>query len=220
MQKIAFYDLDGTLLDANVIHAYAYYALSVPNLGNKLSRTIKLVASLPLYAWADKKGRKLFNDLFYQNYKGIGEDRLWVLGEEMFETFLKNRIYQEQIELIKRSKQEGYQQVLVTGALDSIAAPIAKYLGMDDWVANRLEFLEGEATGNLIPPIFAGPEKAYWMQSYAQSKGVDLKQCRAYADSASDIPMLTIVGYPVAVNPDDQLKATADAHNWPIIWAK
>ena len=217
----AFYDVDGTLIDANVLHAYAYYALSVPTLSGKLTRTLKLAASLPLYAWADRKGRKFFNDIFYRNYAGMSDDRLYCLGEEMFEEMIRGRIYHDMLALMKQSKNEGIKQVLITGALDTITKPLAEYLEVDDWVANRLEFNSiGEATGELLPPVLAGPEKAYWVQEYARQNDLDLSRCHAYADSASDIPLLSAVGYPVAVNPDAQLKATADAHNWPIIWAK
>jgi HAD superfamily hydrolase (TIGR01490 family) len=219
--KAAFYDVDGTLMGANVLHPYAYYALSVPSLTGKISRIAKLGASLPLYAWADRKGRKFFNDLFYKNYKGISEDRLIVIGQEMFDTFLRSRIYSDMVALMKQSKAEGFRQVLITGAVSPLIEPLAHHLEVDDWVANRLEIDSvGLATGELIPPVLAGPEKSTWIKQYAQTHNLDLHQCHAYADSASDIPMLCTVGHPVAVNPDTQLKATADAHQWPIIWAK
>ena len=220
MKAAAFYDVDGTLVDANVLHPYAYYAASDPSLTGKLGRLVKMGASLPLYAWADKQGRKFFNDLFYKNYKGLSEDRLYVIGQEIFENMLKGRIFSEMQALIRQSQREGIRQVLITGNLDTVIAPLAEYLGVDDWVANRLEFdARGIATGNLVPPVLAGPEKSMWIQAYARDHHLDLQRCHAYADSASDIPLLCAVGYPTAVNPDAQLKATADAHNWPIIRA-
>ena len=92
MRAAAFYDVDGTLIDANVIHPYAFYAANDVTLRGKLSRTTKLIASLPLYAVADRLGRKFFNDIFYKNYRGILEDRLWVLGEELFEKVIQKRL--------------------------------------------------------------------------------------------------------------------------------
>lgn len=220
MKAAAFYDVDGTLLDANVIHAYAYYARNVPTLTGKLLRSAGLAAALPFYAVADKVGRKFFNDIFYRNYKGISEDRLYLLGEEMFDRVLKQRIYKDMVELMKRSRAEGYKQVLVTGAIEQIVRPLAEYLEVDDYFANRLEIVHGEATGQLIPPVLAGPQKAAFIRRYVIDNGLDLDACRAYADSGSDIPMLSAVGRPVAVNPDYNLKATATAHNWPILWAE
>lgn len=217
MRAAAFYDVDGTLIDANVIHAYAYYARNVPSLKGKLRRSLGLVAALPAYAVADKMGRKFFNDIFYRNYKGISEDRLWVLGEEMFDRMLRKRIYKDMVELMKRSRAEGYAQVLVTGGIDCIMKPLAEHLGVDAWFANKLEIVDGFATGRLDPPVLAGPEKAAFARRYAVENNLNLNECRAYADSGSDIPLLSAVGYPVAVNPDYNLKATATAHDWPVL---
>ena len=90
MRAAAFYDVDGTLVGANVIHAYAYYALNDSTFSGKIGRTAKLVASLPMYAVADRLGRKFFNDIFYRNYAGIHEDRLWMLGEELLKRSFKS----------------------------------------------------------------------------------------------------------------------------------
>ena len=219
MKAAAFYDVDGTLVDANVLHAYAFYARHVPTLTGKLRRNVGLLASLPVYAVADRMGRKFFNDLFYKNYAGITDDRLHCLGYELFDKVIRKRIFRDMLDLMKRSRAEGYQQVLVTGAISHIVRPIAEYLEVDEWFANELEMLDGHATGRLRPPVLAGPEKAAFVRRYALDNDMDLNACRAYADSGSDIPMLSAVGRPVAVNPDTNLKATATAHNWPIILA-
>ncbi len=219
MEAAAFYDVDGTIMAGNVLHPYAYYAANVPTLRGKLKRSLGLAASLPFYGVADKMGRKFFNDIFYRNYAGISEDRIYVLGRELFERRLRSKVYADMVELMKRSRAEGYKQVLVTGAIDAITEPLAEYLEVDDWFSNKLEFHDGVCTGRLIPPVLAGPEKAIFVRKYAIEKGFDLNRCRAYADSASDIPMLCTVGRPVAVNPDTNLKATAVAHDWPVIYA-
>ena len=162
MTRAAFYDVDGTVVNSNVLHPYAYYAASAPTISGKLTRLLKLGASLPLYAIADRKGRKHFNDMFYKNYRGLSEDRLYVIGREIFEQMIKGRVFSELLQLIRKSKAEGIKQVLITGNLDTVIEPLAEYLGVDDWVANRLELdHQGLATGNLLPPVLAGPEKAY-----------------------------------------------------------
>ena len=92
-----------------------------------------------MYAVADRLGRKFFNDIFYRNYAGLHEDRLWVLGEELFEKVIQKRLYREMLDLIKRSRQEGYQQVLVTGAIEQMVRPLARYLEVDAWFANQLD---------------------------------------------------------------------------------
>src|SRR5690554_2097155 len=92
-RSAAFYDVDGTLIKTNVIHAYAYYALNSAAMSDKVGKTASLFASLPLYWIADKFDRRVFNEAFYKNYAGISEDRLIILGEEVFEKIIKPNIF-------------------------------------------------------------------------------------------------------------------------------
>jgi HAD superfamily hydrolase (TIGR01490 family) len=213
----AFYDVDGTLIKTNVVHAYAYYALNAQRIGDRVKRTAGLLASLPLFWVADKYDRKAFNDAFYKNYAGFSEDRLIILGEEVFEKVIKPNIFDGARDLMSRSRDLGHHQVLVTGAIDYVTRPLAEYLGADDWVANRLEIKDGVATGRLMQPMIAGANKATWVRHYAEERGMKLDDCFAYADSGSDLPMLSVVGRPCAVNPDFRLRTTARAYQWPVL---
>ena len=213
----AFYDVDGTLISTNVIHAYAYYALNSPSMLDRVKRASKLIGSLPLYWVADKYDRKAFNDAFYANYKGFTEDRLIIIGEEIFEKIIRPNIFEGAHSLIKNSKAQGHDQILITGAIDYITKPLAQYFGVDHWVANRLEIKDGFATGRLMKPMIAGANKALWVRRYAEEHGYDLDGSFAYADSGSDIPLLSVVGNPCAVNPDFKLKTTARAYDWPVL---
>jgi len=213
----AFYDMDGTLIKTNVVHAYAYYALNAGTIGKRLNKTASLIANLPFYWVADKIDRKLFNEAFYKSYEGFSEDRLILLGEELFERVIKPNIFPGAIDLIKRSREQGHKQVIVTGALDVITEPVADYLGVDDFVANRLEYLDGIATGRLHKPFIAGANKALWVRQYGEQHGLDLDRSFAYADSGSDLPLLSVVGNPCAVNPDFRMRTTARAYQWPVL---
>ncbi len=213
----AFYDVDGTLIKTNVVHAYAYYAVNAPEMVDKISKTAGLLASLPLYWLADKFDRRLFNEAFYKNYKGYSEDRLVLLGEEIFENVIRPNIFEGAMSLVERSRDQGHRQILVTGALDVITEPLADYLGCDDYVANRLELKDGVATGRLQEPTIAGPTKAKWVRRYAEEHDYDLDGSFAYADSGSDVPLLSVVGHPCAVNPDFKMKKTARAYDWPVL---
>jgi HAD superfamily phosphoserine phosphatase-like hydrolase len=107
--------------------------------------------------------------------------------------------------------------VLVTGALDLTVIPLARHLGLDYWVTNRLEYVDGKATGRLLPPVMAAATKASWIRVYAEREGLHLSDCYSYSDSMSDLPMLSMVGHPTAVNPDYRLRNTALQHDWPIL---
>ena len=67
------------------------------------------------------------------------------------------------------------------------------------------------------PATVAGPEKARLIREHARAHGHDLDECFAYSDSYSDVPMLSVVGHPAAVNPDRRLSLLANAYHWPII---
>ena len=73
------------------------------------------------------------------------------------------------------------------------------------------------ATGRVLPPVMASATKAKWIREYAEREGLNLSESYAYSDSISDLPMLSIVGHPVAVNPDFRLKQTARQHDWAVL---
>ena len=138
-------------------------------------------------------------------------------AEELFEKILKPAVYPGAFELIEKSRSLGMRQVVVTGALEISVKPLMSYLGITEYVANRLEFVKGVATGRLLPPVLASATKASWIRTFAESEAISLSDSFAYSDSISDLPMLSIVGHPAVVNPDFRLRQTALHHDWPIL---
>ena len=217
MAAAAFYDLEGTLVSTNLVHTLGFYARNQQGLLRSLRKSATTVLSLPLFAATDQYSRKVFNDLFFKRYKGETEDRLRFFADELFETVLKPAVFPGTFELIEKSRGLGLRQIVVTGALDFSVEPLMKYLGIETYVSNRLEFVNGIATGRLLPPVFAAATKASWIRNYAEQEGINLSESYAYTDSMSDLPMLSIVGHPAAVNPDMRLRQTALHHDWPIL---
>lgn len=213
----AFYDVDGTLIKTNVVHAFAFYSLNTGSLVGSATKFAKTIAGIPFFWALDKYSRKAFNDVFYLMYKGLSEDRLLMLSEELFEKVIQPSIYPGAIDLIQKSRAAGNKQVIVSGALDFTVRPLANYLGVDDLIANRMEFIRGYATGRVIKPLIAGAEKAVAIRAYCERHHLSLNECSAYSDSYSDYVMLAVVGRPAAVNPDLRLRNVAKSHDWPIL---
>jgi len=216
----AFYDLEGTLVRTNLVHTLGFYAKNQPGLISSLKKSAATLVSLPVFAVTDQYSRKVFNDLYFKRYKGQSEDRLRFLAQELFATVLKPAIFPGTYELLEKSRSLGLRQVVVTGALDVSVNLVMAHLGITEYVANRLEFVNGLATGRLLPPVMAAATKASWIRVYAEREGLSLSDSYAYTDSMSDLPMLSIVGHPAAVNPDMRLRQTALHHDWPILSLK
>ncbi|MEJ7700562.1 MAG: HAD-IB family hydrolase [Pyrinomonadaceae bacterium] len=216
-QAASFYDLEGTLVSTNLVHTLGFYARRQQGLLATAKKSFTTLAKLPLFGITDLYSRNVFNQFFFQSYKGESKDRLRYFSEELFEEVLKPAIYPGTQDLINGSKKLGLKQVVITGALDFTIERLVDYLGIDEFAANRLEFVNGYATGRLLPPVMASATKAKWMREYAERNDINLSDSYAYSDSISDLPMLSIVGHPAAVNPDFRLKQTALQHDWAIL---
>jgi HAD superfamily hydrolase (TIGR01490 family) len=216
-ERAAFFDVDGTLVRTNIVHAFAFYAMNQGSILGTAWQTVRTVASIPMFIATDRLDRKLFNELFYRYYAGQSEDRLETLAEELFEDVLRPAVYPGAARLVEEARRAGCRIVFVTGALDFTVRRLAAHLGADDLIANRMRFVQGIATGQVVPPIIEGAHKALAIRDYCVREGVALERSFAYSDSFSDYPMLAVVGHPAAVNPDPRLARVARAYEWPIL---
>jgi HAD superfamily hydrolase (TIGR01490 family) len=216
-ERAAFFDVDGTLVRTNIVHAFAWYAMNQGSIFGTAFQTARTLASIPVFWAADRVNRKTFNELFYRYYEGQSEDRLVTLADELFEAVLLPAIYPGTPALLEECRRAGCRIVLVTGALDFTVARLARHLGADDLIANRMRFVQGIATGRVVPPIIEGAHKAVAIRDYCVRAGLALERSFAYSDSFSDYPMLAVVGHPAAVNPDRKLRGVARAYEWPIV---
>lgn len=213
----AFYDLEGTLVSTNLVHTLGFYARRQQGLWQTVKKSAGTLAKLPFFGITDLYSRNVFNEVFFKSYAGFSQDRLRYFSDQLFEEVLKPAIFAGTPELIAAGKKIGQRQVVLTGALDFTIKRLMDYLEIDDYKANHMEFVNGYSTGRIIPPIMASATKAKWIREYAEREDINLSESYAYSDSISDLPMLSIVGHPVAVNPDFRLKQTARQHDWAIL---
>jgi HAD superfamily hydrolase (TIGR01490 family) len=216
-QAAAFYDLEGTLMSTNLVHTLAFYAKRQQGLWQTAKKSLGTVARLPFFGVADLYSRNVFNEVFFKSYEGFSQDRLRFFSDELFEEVLKPNVFPGAYDLIAQGKKIGQRQVVITGALDFTIDRLMDHLGIEDYRANCMEFVNGYSTGRIIPPVMASATKAQWIREYAEREDINLSDSYAYSDSISDLPMLSIVGHPVAVCPDMRLKQTAIQHDWPVL---
>ena len=213
----SYFDVDGTLIRTNLFDTLWFYLQNQQNPIRGLTKVAKTVAQIPALLAADQVDRSTFNEFLFRGYEGFSEDRLLDLADEAFDNVIRPAIYKDGLSLVKRAKQAGHRVVLLSGSPDFLLQRLAKMVEADDVIGNRLQFKDGRATGKLMPPIVAGPEKARIIKDHAKHHSFDLDDCAAYSDSMSDVPMLSVVGRPAAVNPDFRLRAMARTHRWPVL---
>ena len=211
----SYFDVDGTLVTTNLLHPTFFYLVNQQNPVRSLERVGRALWKSPRLAIAEMMDRRMFNELLFSVYEGISEDRLLLLADEAFD-ILRRALFPEARSLIARCREKG-DVVLVSGALDFLMKRLADYLGATHVIANRLEIKDCRATGRLLRPVVAGPEKARLVREHAREHGHDLDECYAYSDSYSDVPMLSVVGHPAAVNPDARLARLARTYDWPVL---
>ncbi len=215
--RIAFYDLDGTLVSSNIVTRYAALIQRLPSRSRALWKTVRLVSSLPTYLLLDRISRRIFNQAFFRSYRGIRREWLEQQADDLFERAIRPSIYPGAVELIQRDRQDGFRVALVTGEVGSLLEPVTRYFGFDAVVCNSLAFENGVATGEVVAPLIAEEAKVKAMQKVCQHHQAELRAAKAYSDSFSDAPMLQAVGNPCAVNPDARLRKMAKAQGWPIL---
>jgi HAD superfamily hydrolase (TIGR01490 family) len=213
----SFFDVDGTLVHTNLLHPTVFYLANQPNPVRSLGALARAALGAPRMVLAEMLDRRRFNELLFANYEGISRDRLLTLADEAFDVVMKRALYAGARDLVQRCVGEGHEVVLVSGALDFMMERLVKHLGATGFIANRLDFKDGYATGKLLRPIVAGPEKARLIREWAADRGHDLADCFAYSDSYSDVPMLSVVGHPCVVNPDFRLAKLALTYGWPTL---
>lgn len=214
--KLAFYDLDGTLVSSNVVSQYLWFARNHPN-ANSAWRLARALLRAPRWLALELRSRRRFNEVFFLEYAGLSLDWMRANAPLMNEAVLRPATFPGARALVQRDRAEGFRTILLTGSLDFAIQPLLDDLGFDEAVANRLEFRNGVATGALIEPILAGPEKVDAIRALCAREDAEPSQCRAYSDSMSDVPMLEAVGHPHATNPVKKLRALAESRRWPIL---
>ncbi|CCH35310.1 HAD-IB family hydrolase [Actinosynnema sp. NPDC047251] len=138
------------------------------------------------------------------------------LGEEIFDELMADKIWTGTQALAQMHLDAGQRVWLVTATPVELAQIIARRLGLTGALGTVSESEDGIYTGKLVGDLLHGRAKAHAVRSLAAKEGLDLRRCTAYSDSVNDVPMLSVVGTAVAVNPDSGLRDTARKRGWEI----
>lgn len=212
---LAVFDVDGTLVETNVVEYYFWMRLRDQPLEDWPRFLARMASRTPRWLFLERRSRADFQRSFYREYAGLEVERMRRLGREALDAVTLRRLYPEGVRRIREHKRAGHRVLLLTGALDLIAEPLAELLEVEVDCA-RLLTRDGRLTGDLSSPPAVGEARATLLQEYARAGGAELPESFAYADAISDLPMLEQVGTPVAVNPDARLSQIASQRGWRV----
>ncbi len=147
---------------------------------------------------------------------GHSVTELRLIGEEVFDEVMADKIWPGTHALARMHLDAGQRVWLVTATPVEVAEVIAERLGLTGALGTVAEHVDGVYTGRLVGLPMHGSAKADAVRALAEREGLDLERCAAYSDSANDIPLLSLVGHPCAVNPDGRLRSHAHAKGWRI----
>jgi HAD superfamily hydrolase (TIGR01490 family) len=213
----AFFDVDNTVMAGASIYHFAR---------GLAARKLFTWRDFAAFGWQEVKfrvvGRENHDDIHAARdaalafVAGKQVDEIVAYCEEIYDEIMAERIWEGAHALARTHLAAGQRVWLVTATPVELAALVARRLGLTGALGTVPEVRDGVYTGRLIGEILHGPAKAAAVRALAEREGLDLARCTAYSDSINDLPMLSLVGRAVAVNPDSALRAEARRRGWDI----
>ena len=216
MSGAAFFDLDKTVIAKSSTLAFGkpFYQGGLVNRRAVLKSTY--AQFYYLIAGADAEQMDRMRDYLKQLCAGWDVAQVRAIVDETLHDLIDPLVYDEAVSLIEEHKAAGRRVVIVSSSGEEVVAPIGEMVGADEVIATRMIVEDGKYTGDIEFYAY-GPHKAEAIREVAARHGWDLATCYAYSDSFTDLPMLEVVGHPVAVNPDKALRRVATEREWPIV---
>ncbi|MFK3972099.1 HAD family hydrolase [Pseudomonas sp. NPDC087358] len=213
--RLALFDLDNTLLGGDSDHAWGDY-----------------LCERGILDGAVYKAR---NDAFYQDYLAgtlnltdylnfsleiLGRTHMAQLDEwhgEFMRDCIEPLILPKAMALIARHRDAGDKLVVITATNRFVTAPVVARLGIETLLATECEMLDGRYTGRTTDVPCFKEGKVTRLNRWMEENGFNLEDSYFYSDSMNDLPLLEQVAHPVAVDPDEKLRAEAIRRGWPVI---
>jgi HAD superfamily hydrolase (TIGR01490 family) len=214
--EAAFFDLDKTVIAKASMVAFGRPLYRAGMISRWLVVRALWSQLLFEHRGADEERMRKFRESALRVTRGWDQARISAIVRDTLTDVIDPIVYDEALDLIREHQDEGRRVYLVSASPEEIVLPLARYLGVDEAIASRAQLDEaGRYTGE-VEFYSYGPFKAEAIRSAAIAEGIDLDASYAYSDSATDLPMLEVVGHPVAVNPDRELARIAAERGWEV----
>jgi HAD superfamily hydrolase (TIGR01490 family) len=210
----AFFDMDKTLIAENsgslyLRHRYERGEIGAAAIARGLVAYLRYKVGL--------LDLRSFTQEISADFAGRDEAELLREAQHFVEARVVPALYPGALERVAWHAERGHLLAIVSGATRFVVEPLAQHLGIPSALYTRLEVERGVLTGRVIDPICFEEGKIFWIRRFVEERGVDLARSWFYTDSITDLPLLDLVGHPVAVNPDPILYRKACYRRWPVV---
>ncbi len=211
----AFFDLDKTILakSSSFVFARPFYKEGL--IGRSDVIRSAYAQFVYLASGADHQQMETMREYMSKLVSGWDVEKVQTIVGETLDEIVDPIVFEEAVELMREHQEAGRDVIIISSSGTEIVEPIGARLGADLAIGTQVAVEEGQYTGDILFYAY-GEGKADAMRSLAEERGYDLSASYAYSDSHTDLPMLDLVGNPVAVNPDDELRRIAVEREWPI----
>ncbi len=213
--SVAFFDLDKTLLAVNSATLWVRRELALGH----LTRLQALRASLWIARY--HLGLVSMQDAVIAAIAQLAGTPVQPLLERttaFYENEVRPLYRPGALRALEEHRGAGEKLVLLTSSSGYLSELVARDLRLDAILCNRFEVdSQGRHTGRPMGEVCFGPGKRTHAERYARGVGIPLSACTFYTDSYSDLPVMEVVGRPVAVHPDHRLRREAIRRGWPVL---
>lgn len=224
MNTVAIFDLDGTLISGYAWKGFRRYYFKY-----KKRKVPLMLLSLMLYLalWPLAKSPLLDKEKYIvwlmtkmdSVFKGEAREELEKSSRWVVDSYILGALRQDIFDIMRWHKENGHIVVLVSAVFQELLEIMGQELGITYVLGTRLETMSGKYTGRIVPPFCFGKGKARLLKEFLEQREmkVDLLSSFAYADNISDVPVMEMVGNPVAAYPDKELFRLAGKRGWRIM---
>ncbi|MDO6748391.1 HAD family hydrolase [Gilvimarinus sp. 1_MG-2023] len=215
-RQFSFFDVDDTLISVKSMLSFQdYWYHMYPDAEKEASYRKDLLEHMhPGACWAH------LNRLYYQHFSGRAIEHIASVSRQWYETMQHKSTHfyhQNVVERLQQHQALGHTPVFVSGSFRQLLEPIAHELKVNHILAIDLKVKNGQCTGDIMSPQTIGEGKAIAITQFLQKHNTNPKDCFAYGDDISDLPMLQLIGTAGVVAGGRGLEAEASKNGWEII---
>lgn len=209
----AIFDFDGTIISGYSATVFLKEQLRGGGMGlGQLAEMVSVTGQMAV-------GKIGFSGMMASAAKmlnGVSEASYEEMGEELFETQIRSKIYPAARAIIEAHRAKGHTLAIISSATPYQVEPAARELEIEHVLCTRYEVENGEFNGNIVRPVCFGEGKVIAAEQLSRDQEVDLSESYFYSDSDDDLELLERVGRPQAMNPNKSLTKIAERRGWPI----